>query len=584
VERVLFAPRELPPLPPDAGHDPERYEAWVTARERERVRRAPRAHHQTLELVMLVTDARAESVRHTLESLLVQTSRRWTLTLAVTTSRFDEIGALVRAGLSRRRRRQVRYAVSADGTTLPERLRGALAADAGRPVALVFPGDVWAPDAVALLALAATTTGVAYGDEDRITAAGTHAAPILKPEYSPDFLLSSRYVGRPLALGPDVAAVLSDLVAADVPSLEHECALYACHAADAVTHVAEVLCHRSDGWVDPPAVDGEYLHRFLKRRGERARVRPGARAGSFHLQREPAEALVSVLIPFRDQPRFLRTAVDSIRATTQGAQIELVLIDNGSTDPETQTFVETLEQAHGVRMLHDARPFNWAALNNAGVALATGDVLLFLNNDIEARRSGWLRALCAHALRADVGAVGARLLYPDDRVQHCGVVVGMGGAAGHPLIGLPAEAAGYLDMATVTRECSAVTGACLATRRTVFEELGGFDETLGVDLNDIDFCLRAATKGYRTVFEPAAELTHHESPSRGTAGGVGDILRFVERWREYITRGDRYFNPHLTRIDSSCGLARAEEEDVWNQWYSTITQSEPAIPTALPTC
>jgi GT2 family glycosyltransferase len=573
VERVLFAPRELPPLPPDAGHDPERYEAWVTARERERVRRSPRDHHPTLDLVLLVADAPAETLRHTLESVRAQTSRRWTLTLAVTTSRLDEVGALVRAGLPRRRRRQVRCVVTADDTPLPERLCGAVTADSGRPIALVFPGDVWAPDAVALLARAVTTTGVAYGDEDRITAEGTHGAPLLKPEYSPDFLLSSGYVGRPLALGPGLATVLNGLVATDVSSLEHECALHACRAADAVAHVAEVLCHRSGDWVVPPGVDGEYLLRFLQKHGDQAHVRPGLRAGTFRLEHKPAEALVSVLIPFRDQPRFLRTAIDSIRATTRGEQLEFVLIDNGSTDPETHTLIEKLESADDVRVLRDAGPFNWAALNNAGVASATGNVLLFLNNDIEARRSGWLGALRAHALRPDVGVVGARLLYPDDRVQHCGVVVGMGGAAGHPLVGLPATAAGYLDMATVTRECSAVTGACLATRRAVFEELGGFDETLGVDLNDIDFCLRAGTRGYRTIFEPAAELTHHESPSRGTAGGVGDILRFIGRWREYITRGDRYFNPHLTRIDSSCGLARAEEEDVWNQWYSTVTQA-----------
>jgi GT2 family glycosyltransferase len=116
-----------------------------------------------------------------------------------------------------------------------------------------------------------------------------------------------------------------------------------------------------------------------------------------------------------------------------------------------------------------------------------------------------------------------------------------------------------------------VTGACLATRREVFDELGGFDESLGVYLNDIDYCLRAGTKGYRTVFEPGAELTHHESPSRGTAGGVGDIVRFIQRWREYITHGDRYFNPHLTRVDASCGLSRPDEQDTWNEWYSTVT-------------
>ncbi len=121
------------------------------------------------------------------------------------------------------------------------------------------------------------------------------------------------------------------------------------------------------------------------------------------------------------------------------------------------------------------------------------------------------------------------------------------------------------------RECSAVTGACLATRREVFEHLDGFDETLGVDLNDVDFCLRAGAAGYRTIYEPAAELIHHESPSRGTAGGVGDIVNFIDRWKDYITQGDRYFNPHLTRADPSCGLARPEEEDAWNRWYSTLT-------------
>ena len=281
---------------------------------------------------------------------------------------------------------------------------------------------------------------------------------------------------------------------------------------------------------------------------------------------------MSIVIPFRDEPRLLRTCVDSIGATTRlHASVELVLIDNGSSDPETLTLVERLGARPDVRVLRDPRPFNWAALNNAGASEARGDLLLFLNNDIEAHRSGWLTALCAQALREDVGAAGARLLYPDRRVQHCGLVVGLTGAAGHVLGGLPEDAAGYLRMATTARECSAVTGACLATRRSVFEVLDGFDESLGVDLNDVDYCLRAAALGLRTVYEPAAELIHHESPSRGTAGGVGDVLEFVERWKGYIADGDRYYNPHLTRADPSCGLAHPGEEDDWNRWYATLT-------------
>jgi hypothetical protein len=164
------------------------------------------------------------------------------------------------------------------------------------------------------------------------------------------------------------------------------------------------------------------------------------------------------------------------------------------------------------------------------------------------------------------------LLYPDRRLQHCGIVVGLNGAAGHPLVGLDESEPGYLDMATATRECSAVTGACLATRKTVFDRLGGFDETLGVDLNDVDFCLRAWNEGYRVVYEPEAELLHHESPSRGTAGATGDIVRFVERWGDYISAGDRYFNRHLTRQDPSCGLAGPDEKEPWIQWFSTVAE------------
>ena len=281
---------------------------------------------------------------------------------------------------------------------------------------------------------------------------------------------------------------------------------------------------------------------------------------------------MSILIPFRDEPRLLRACVDSIVATTgEHASVELVLIDNGSSDPETHTLVERLADSPDVRVLTDPRPFNWAELNNAGAREARGDVLLFLNNDIEAIRNGWLSALLAQALRQDVAAAGARLLYPDRRLQHCGLVVGLTGAAGHVLAGLPEDDPGYLLMATATRECSAVTGACLATRRVVFEALGGFDETLGVDLNDVDYCLRAATLGFRTLYEPAAELIHHESPSRGTAGGVGDVLKFVDRWKAYISEGDRYLSPHLTRADPSCALARPGEEDDWNRWYATLT-------------
>jgi GT2 family glycosyltransferase len=303
-------------------------------------------------------------------------------------------------------------------------------------------------------------------------------------------------------------------------------------------------------------------------------VEPGRTVGTFRIVRSvPEGTTASIIVPFRDQARFLRTCADSVRATAGGVGHELILVDNGSVEPETRSLVEELAEREGVRVLTDPRPFNWARLNNGAAAGAAGDVLVFLNNDIEVREAGWLEALCAQATRPDVAAAGARLLYPGRRLQHCGIVVGLTGAAGHPLLGLAEDEPGYLRMATAVRECAAVTGACLATRRQVFADLGCFDEDLGVDLNDVDYCLRAAQRGYRVIYEPGAELIHHESPSRGTAGGTGDIVNFVERWAEYIDARDPYLNPYLTRDDPSCALATPEEKEAWDRWRSTLMTS-----------
>jgi GT2 family glycosyltransferase len=522
---------------------------------------------------MAVKDAEPQALGLTLRSLRTQTGR-WSLTVVTAEDRLSDIRTHVHAETAFRDRRRIRV-IGAGGLGSDRDLLGiGIEANRGHPRALLFPGDAWAPDAVALLSAALTPTSVVYADQDEVAADGEARAPLFKPDFSPDFLLSNAYIGRPFAMGASVADQLPRLVASGPEALEHECALRATEAADAVTHIPEVLCHRS---AVSSAGDGpwsvHYIREVLRDRSDEGAVEPGTAPGHARILRPATtETPVSILIPFRDEPRLLRACVDSIEATTgMHASVELVLIDNGSSDPETLTLVERLGDQPDVRVLRDPRPFNWARLNNSGAQLAGGDVLLFLNNDIEARHGGWLSALCAQVLRPDIGVAGARLLYPDHRVQHCGLVVGLTGAAGHVLGGLAGNDPGYLRMASSTRECSAVTGACLATRRDVFELLGGFDEELGVDLNDVDYCLRAAALGLRTVYEPQAELIHHESPSRGTAGGVGDVLRFVERWKGYIAEGDRYLNPHLTRADPSCRLARPSEKDDWNRWHATLT-------------
>ena len=483
---------------------------------------------QPLSLIMVITGAPPASISRTLQSLHGQTSNRWSATIAVTEQWAESLHSLVRRSVSRRVTRRLRTVFAPPGVATGDVLRLGIEANRGSAVALLFPGDVWAPDAVAALSGALTPKGVVYADEDRVTSAGEYVSPRLKPDFSQDFLLSSPYVGRPLAIGSDLLRNGPDLVTID-DALEHECALRACEEAETVTHIAEVLCHRTDDGLlqGGRCTDSTHVRKALERRGEVGEVRPGPVPGTFSILRRPSENVTaSIVIPFRDQPEFLRTCVDSILETTRDVDVELVLVDNGSSQPETATLLEDLARRPHVHTLDDPRPFNWAQLNNAGALVARGEVLVFLNNDIEAHKPLWLSALCSQVMRPDVAAAGARLLYPDHRIQHCGIVIGLGGAAGHPLAGLPDTDPGYLSMAALTRECSAVTGACLATRKEVFNELNGFDESLGVDLNDVDYCLRSLQRGYRVLYEPAAELIHYESPSRGTAGGAGDIVKF----------------------------------------------------------
>jgi GT2 family glycosyltransferase len=356
--------------------------------------------------------------------------------------------------------------------------------------------------------------------------------------------------------------------------MEHDLALRACEAADRVIHVTEVLCHRHLGAPESPVSEdrsASHVMDALARRGELADVTVGSVPGTYRVRRRaPGGLRSSLIIPFRDEPQFLRTCIESVDATRGQQDVEFILVDNGSVQPETATLIDRLAIRSDTRVLTDTRPFNWAALNNAAVEVATGDLLVFLNNDIEAPTPGWLDALCAQTARPEIGAVGGRLLYPDRRLQHCGVVIGLGGAAGHILVGLDEGEAGYLNMAVATRECAAVTGACLATRRDVFDALHGFDENLGVDLNDIDFCLRAQRSGLRVLYSADVELIHHESPSRGTAGDVRDIVHFVDRWQGSIVAGDPYLSPHLTRVDSSCALRGPNEEEWWRSWHASL--------------
>ena len=573
---MLFAPRELPPLRLDVAQDAGRYDVWVREREAARCdRRDLRVPGRPLHVVMVVDGRPPPETAESLGSLHAQMYADFRLSVAHRHPWRKEVTALLEASAISP---PFDIVVLGEASDFSQLLDSALATGAQDDLALIYPGDVWAPDTVAQLSTALAEADVVYADEDCIDSAGMHVQPRLKPSFSPEFLLHTDCVGRPLAMSADVAGRLPEASAGTLAARDHDLALRACETAHSVHHISEVLCHRRVGRPFSAAEtieDRRHVDSALGRRKERARVLPAVAPGTLQILRTPEVVRsASIIIPFRDEPRFLRSCVDSIERTKGYVVPEYILIDNGSDQPETTTLVERLGSRPDVHVLRDDRPFNWAKLNNAAAAQATGDVLVFLNNDIEARTPGWLDALCAQVERPEIGVVGARLLYPDHRVQHCGAVIGLGGAAGHLFVGLGEDLPGYLDMAVTTRECSAVTGACLATRRSVFADLGGFDESLGIDLNDIDYCLRIWGSGRRVLYESTAELLHHESPSRGTAGDVRDIVRFVERWKGSIVAGDPYLNPHLTRVDSSCALRDPGEDVWWQTWHAGLSENE----------
>ncbi len=575
MERVLFAHRVLPAPRPDVAQDPGPFSEWVLRRE---LRRPPvgRPQPEPLHMVMVMAGEPPPETVRTLHALQQQTATQWSLTVVVRRSWQVAFTALLTVSGLQRSSRRVRVECAEDTSPAHHMLDLGLTAARGAHLSLLFPGDLWAPDAVAQLSGRLSPRTVVYADEDSVAADGTHVDPRLKPVYSPEFLLSSSYMGRPLAIGSDLTRQLTSATD-DLALAEHDLALRSCELADEVVHLPEVLCHRLVAPPDTPSPGGHdvrHVEAAVQRRGEAAEVLPGPAKGTYRIRRRSSgEPTATVIVPFRDEPRLLRTCIESIDATHERRRFDFVLVDNDSVQPETLTLVERLARRDDVTVLRDDRPFNWSALNNTAAKVATGDVLIFLNNDIEARDAGAIDVLSAQAVRPGIGAVGARLVYPDGRLQHCGVVIGLGGAAGHPLAGLDADQPGYLNMAISTRECAAVTGACLATRRAVFESLGGFDEALGVDLSDVDFCLRAQRAGMRVLYEGTAELVHHESPSRGFAGGARDIGLFVERWRSSIDAGDPYLNPNLTRIDSSCALRGPDEGGMWDRWYASLSQN-----------
>ena len=303
------------------------------------------------------------------------------------------------------------------------------------------------------------------------------------------------------------------------------------------------------------------IEQHLKRCGVMAKVSKTENLGFYRVKyQQEGNPVVSILIPNKDQKETLDQCLKSIEEHTDYENYEIIIIENNSTEKETFEYYKQIRNPK-IRVIEWKDEFNYSAINNYGVRNAKGEYLLFLNNDIEVIHSDWLREMLSNCQREEVGAVGAKLYYPDNTVQHAGVIVGIGGVAGSVFVGLKRGYTGYMHRASIQQNLSAVTAACMMVKKPVFEEVGGFEEKLKVAFNDIDLCMKERAAGKKVVFTPYAELYHYESKSRGMEDTPEKQFRFEketkhfeEKWGEQMSKGDPYYNPNLSLKEADCSL------------------------------
>lgn len=432
----------------------------------------------------------------------------------------------------------------------------------GSVVAFVNAGDELAPEAllgVVRRLNAEPAADIVYSDQDVIDSTGRRVEPFFKPEWDPELLLSTNYLGPFAAirrsLVDDVGGLRLEFGAGQV----YDLMLRASERTARIAHVPEVLCHlrpremSRDGIVAHHAASRDEKHAIedaLTRQQRPGCADPiftsrGPRCYTtrFRLVQRP---LVSIIVPTRNQVDLLRTTIDSILRRTDYDSYEIVVVDNGSTDAAALTYLSSLAPPVQVHRWPDA--FNYSAINNFAARRSKGEQLLFLNNDVEVVRPDWLTAMVEYAQFPGVGAVGAKLLYSDGTIQHAGVVLKRTGVAHHAFRWAPKEVLGVPRLADLPRNCSAVTGACMLVPRRIFEEVGGFDDELRVVLNDIDLCLRIRERGYSVIYTPHAQLYHYEGSSRGRLHPPSDDERFLTRWAARFSQVDPYYNPNLTDV------------------------------------
>ena len=559
------------------------------------------AHQPTISIIMPVYNTPEKFLRDGIVSVLNQIYPYWELCIADDASTAEYIKPVLEEYAAKDDR--IKLVFREENGHISRASNSAIDVATGEYIALLDHDDAITPDALyemVLLINQHPDADMLYSDEDKIDENDAIMHPFFKSDWCPDSFLSRMYTCHFGVYRKSIIDEIGGFRVGYEGSQDYDLVLRFTEKTDKIYHVPRILYHwriHAESTAGGEATVKTYAYEAakkaiaeaLQRRGEPGEVIdvPGF-FGNYTVRYQIAEPKrVSIIIPTRDLAGMLDRCLESIFTRTTYPNYEVIIVDNGSVEPETKAVFDRWQQQEPDRFkcLPLDIPFNYPKLNNFGVENASGDYILLLNNDTEIVTPDWLEAMVEQAQRDSIGAVGGLLLYDDDRIQHAGVIMGIGGIAGHSHRMFPKDTPGYVCQVKTISNYSAVTGACLMCRRDVFEEVGGLDESLVVAYNDVDFCLKLVDRGYRNVYLPHVVLYHYESKSRGYEDTPEKLARqakegavICQRWRQYV-ENDPCYNPHLTKglEDYSINLAppsiHVELEDTRSQ--NILAETEP---------
>ena len=532
-----------------------------------------------ISVVMPVYNPPPHLLAECLDSVCSQLYENWELCIADDASTDPQIRQLLQQYAAKDPR--IKVVFREENGHISRALNSAIELARGEFIALLDHDDLLTPDALFWVVESLQRhpdTGILYSDEDTVDEQGVCLAPYFKSEWDPYLFLGQNMISH---LGVYRTSLIREVQGFRVGfegSQDYDLAarIISKLSPKQIVHIPRILYHwrvipgsTATSMGEKPyaqAAAEKTVNEHLQREKIPAKVLANSMIGGIHQQVEffplANPPLVSIIIPTRNRLDLVKTCIESIIIKTIYTRYEIILVDNGSDEPDALAYFAELAEQGKVRLVRDDGPFNYSRLNNKAVGLAEGEIIVLLNNDTEVISENWLAEMVQLALLPDVGAVGAKLYYSNDTIQHAGVILGFGGGASHLYLGAKNDYSGYFGQLQMIREYSAVTGACLAVRKALYEEVGGLDEEmLPVGYNDVDFCLKLRQMGLRNLWTPAALLYHHESISRGVDDTPekkrrfwNELSRLKKRWPTVWTN-DPAYNQNLTLSNTNCSLA-----------------------------